>query len=44
MARKYTEYKQLNFPDSEKSVLDFWKKNKIFERSVTEREGSKRIS
>lgn len=39
MARKYTEYKQLSFPEIEKNILKFWKDNKIFERSVSEREG-----
>ena len=41
MARKYTEYKQLSFPEIEKNILKFWKENNIFERSVSEREGKK---
>lgn len=41
MARKYTEYKQLSFPEIEKNILKFWKENNIFERSVSEREGRK---
>src|SRR6202046_4529627 len=36
----YKEYKQLNQPEIEKEILKFWKENKIFERSVSEREGA----
>lgn len=30
---------KVNIPDLEQEVLDFWRRNKIFERSVKEREG-----
>jgi isoleucyl-tRNA synthetase len=37
---KYKEYKKLDFPAFEEAVLDFWKKEKIFEQSITSREGA----
>ncbi|WP_395077100.1 isoleucine--tRNA ligase [Flavobacterium sp.] len=40
MSTKFTEYKGLNLPTVASEVLDFWKKNNIFEQSVTSREGS----
>jgi isoleucyl-tRNA synthetase len=40
MSTKFTEYKGLNLPTVASEVLDFWKKNKIFEQSVTSREGA----
>ncbi len=40
MADKYREYKNLNFAQIGAEVLEFWKKEKIFEASVTNREGS----
>jgi isoleucyl-tRNA synthetase len=33
----YKEYKQLNLSQIGKDVLDFWKKNDIFEKSITSR-------
>jgi isoleucyl-tRNA synthetase len=39
MSTKFTEYKGLNLPTVASEVLDFWKKNNIFEQSVTSREG-----
>lgn len=36
---KYKEYKKIDFPAFEKEVLAFWKENKIFEKSVSSREG-----
>ena len=36
----YKEYKQLNLPAIDKEILNFWKENKIFERSISEREGN----
>src|SRR6201747_2158214 len=33
----YKEYKQLNLSQIGKDVLDFWKKNNIFEKSITSR-------
>ena len=32
----------INFPDLEKSILEFWKKNKIFEKSLEQRPENKR--
>ena len=40
MSTKFTEYKGLDLPTVASEVLDFWKKENIFERSVTTREGS----
>jgi isoleucyl-tRNA synthetase len=40
MSTKFTEYKGLNLPTVASEVLDFWKKNNIFEQSVTTREGA----
>ncbi len=36
---KYTEYKQLNLPELAARVLKNWDENRIFEQSVTSREG-----
>jgi isoleucyl-tRNA synthetase len=36
---KYREHKKIDFPAFEKEVLAFWKENKIFEKSVSTREG-----
>lgn len=36
---KYPEYKQLNLPQISKDILRFWEEHKIFEKSVTTREG-----
>ncbi|MBP9792656.1 MAG: isoleucine--tRNA ligase [Flavobacterium sp.] len=40
MNTKFTEYKGLDLPTVASEVLDFWKKNNIFEKSVTTREGN----
>ena len=40
MAGKYKEYKSLNFAQIASEVLEFWKKEKIFEKSVSNREGA----
>jgi isoleucyl-tRNA synthetase len=40
MSTKFTEYKGLDLPKSADEVLDFWKENKIFDQSVTSREGA----
>ena len=40
MSTKFTEYKGLNLPTVASEVLDFWKKQNIFEQSVTSREGA----
>ncbi|RED91639.1 isoleucine--tRNA ligase [Marinoscillum furvescens] len=37
---KYPEYKQVSYPNIAKDVLKFWEDEKIFEKSVTEREGA----
>ena len=34
---KYKEYKQLDLSDTGKHVLEFWKKNNIFEKSISSR-------
>ena len=36
---KYPEYKQINYFEIEKEVRAFWEDNKVFERSISEREG-----
>ncbi len=36
---KFAEYKGLDLPKVSKEVLDFWKDNQIFEKSVSTREG-----
>lgn len=40
MSTKFTEYKGLDLPKVASEVLDFWKKENIFEKSVTTREGA----
>lgn len=40
MSTKFTEYKGLDLPTVASEVLDFWKKQDIFEKSVTTREGN----
>ncbi|WP_374951817.1 isoleucine--tRNA ligase [Mucilaginibacter sp.] len=37
----YKEYKQLNLSETGKEVLDFWKQNGIFEKSISSRPASK---
>jgi isoleucyl-tRNA synthetase len=37
---QYTEYKSLNLPNIAETVLKRWEENKVFERSVEEREGA----
>ena len=39
MSTKFTEYKGLDLPNVASEVLDFWKKENIFEKSITTREG-----
>ena len=41
MANRYKEFKQLNLPAIEKAVLERWKEENAFEKSVGIREGSK---
>jgi isoleucyl-tRNA synthetase len=40
MSTKFTEYKGLDLPTVASEVLVFWKKNNVFEQSVTSREGN----
>ncbi|OJX53481.1 MAG: isoleucine--tRNA ligase [Flavobacterium sp. 38-13] len=40
MSTKFTEYRGLDLPTVASEVLDFWKKQEIFEKSVTTREGN----
>ncbi|WP_258102772.1 isoleucine--tRNA ligase [Marinoscillum sp. MHG1-6] len=37
---KYPEYKQVKYPEIAAQMLAFWEENKVFEKSVTEREGA----
>jgi isoleucyl-tRNA synthetase len=37
---QYPEHKQLNLPEIDQNILKFWDDNKIFERSISEREGA----
>jgi isoleucyl-tRNA synthetase len=38
--KNYPEHKGLNLPEIDKAILKFWQDEKVFERSVTNREGS----
>jgi isoleucyl-tRNA synthetase len=38
--KKYREFKQLNMPSIEKQMLDAWKNEDIFAKSISTREGS----
>ncbi|MEJ1239056.1 isoleucine--tRNA ligase [Chryseolinea sp. T2] len=40
MAEKYREHKNVNFAQLAAEILEFWKQEKIFEKSVGNREGS----
>jgi len=40
MSIKFTEYKGLDLPTVASEVLEFWKKENIFEKSITTREGN----
>ncbi|MEO6883960.1 MAG: isoleucine--tRNA ligase [Bacteroidia bacterium] len=39
MSKKYNEYKSLNLPQIADEMLAFWEKEKIFEKSISSREG-----
>jgi isoleucyl-tRNA synthetase len=41
MAGKYKEYKELNFARIAEEILDFWTREQIFEKSVSNREGAR---
>lgn len=36
--KKYTQYKQLDIPTTEKKVLEYWKENDVFEKSIQNRD------
>ncbi len=38
--KKYQEFKQVNYPKIGEDILQFWKSNNIFEKSVSQREGA----
>ncbi len=40
MTQLYKEFKQLNLPSIANEVTDFWTKNNVFERSISERESA----
>ncbi len=40
MNTKFTEYKGFDLPTVASEVLDFWKKNNVFEQSITSRKGA----
>ncbi len=40
MSTRFNEYKGLNLPDIDQRVKGFWKKNNIFQKSMTTREGN----
>lgn len=37
---KYPEYKQVSYPEIAETILKYWEENKIFEKSISEREGA----
>jgi isoleucyl-tRNA synthetase len=41
MSKVYKEYKQLNLPEINKEILEFWKANDTFQKSISTREGKK---
>lgn len=36
----YREFKQLNLPEIDKTILEFWEKEKVFEKSVDQRDAA----
>jgi len=36
----YREFKQLNLPEIDKNILEFWEKEKVFEKSVDQRDAA----
>lgn len=40
-SKKYTQYNQLDIPHTEKEVLEYWKQNLVFEKSVINRRDNK---
>lgn len=41
MSKVYKEYKQLNLPEINKEILEFWKTHQTFQKSISTREGKK---
>jgi len=41
MNKVYKEYKQLNLPEINREILEFWKLNETFQKSISTREGNK---
>ncbi|MFD2551311.1 isoleucine--tRNA ligase [Bizionia sediminis] len=41
MSSKFPEYKALDLPQVASNILDYWNQNKVFEKSITSREGGK---
>lgn len=41
MKQIYPEYKNLNLPEIDQAILAYWDEHKIFEKSITTREGAK---
>ncbi len=39
--KTYQEFKQVDYPQIGESILNFWKENQIFEKSIAQREGEK---
>jgi len=44
MEKLYKEYKQLNLPAINREVLEFWKQNDTFRKSIDTREGAKQFT
>lgn len=40
MSQKYPEYKGLNLPNVSDQVLEYWNENRIFEKTISTREGN----
>lgn len=40
MSKKYPEHKNLELPKVGSEILEYWKKNSVFDKSVTSREGN----
>ncbi|MFV0248880.1 MAG: isoleucine--tRNA ligase [Tenacibaculum sp.] len=43
MNEKFAEYQRLNLPKIAEEMLSYWQKNKIFEKSITTREGKEQF-
>jgi len=39
MSQKYKEYKRMDLPSVGNEIIDFWKEEQIFEKSVSLRNG-----